>query len=284
MKMPALLREPLVHFLLLGLALFLLYGRVAPENADSRRIDVDRGRIDALSRQFQATWNRTPTAQEMSGLIDAYVHDEVLYREGLAMGLDADDSVVKRRVRQKLEVMSEEAIAQLAPTDAELSAFLDKHPETFRQAPVLGFEQVFFATDAAPAEVARKCAQALSALRGGAAPSSLGQATMLPAKVAAQSADDIDRAFGIGFARQLEALPLNTWQGPIPSNFGSHLVRINARRPAALPALATIRPAVLREWEADRRERNRQEMYRRMAANYRIVIDGKPVANGAAAP
>lgn len=284
MKMPALLREPLVHFLLIGLALFLLYGQVARENADSRRIEVDRARIDALSRQFQATWNRTPTALEMSGLIDAYVHDEVLYREGMAMGLGADDSVVKRRVRQKLEVMSEEAIAQLAPTDAELSDFLAKHPDAFRQAPELTFEQVFFATDAAPAEVERKCAQALSALRGGAAAAGLGQATMLPAKVEGQSADEIDRAFGNGFARQLEALPLNSWQGPVPSNFGRHLVRISERRPAALPALASIRPAVLREWEADRRERNRQDDYRRMAANYRIVIDGKAMADGATAP
>jgi hypothetical protein len=91
-KLPQILREPLFHFLLLGFGLFLLYGRVAPGSADQQRIEVNSGRIETLSQQFQSTWSRPPTEQELAGLIDSYVHDEVLYREGLAMGLDAAGS------------------------------------------------------------------------------------------------------------------------------------------------------------------------------------------------
>ncbi len=272
MNLPRILREPLIHFLLIGLALFALYGRVASEGADSRTIAVDATRVADLSRQFQAVWSRPPTATELQGLVDSYIHDEVLYREGLAMGLDADDPVIKRRVRQKLDVISEEIGNQQAPTDAELSAYLAKNADAFRQPPILSFEQLFFSGDAPAAEVERLSREALAALNKGEPSAGVGQATMLPATVTSMSADLVAREFGEAFAKQLESLPLNVWQGPIASGMGAHLVRITGRKPAQLPALADIRPMVLREWENDRRERNRAQVYQDMLENYTIVI------------
>ena len=280
MKLPAILREPLVHFLLIGLALFVLYGRVASEGADSRTIEVNPARVDELSRQFQAVWSRPPTAEEMQGLIDAFIHDEVMYREGLAMGLDANDPVIKRRVRQKLDVISEEIGNQQTPTDADLAAFLTSNAETFRRPPILSFEQVFFSGDAPAAEVEQLSRDGLAALNAGADPSSVGQATLLPATVTLQPADLVARDFGEAFADRLLALPLNVWQGPIASGMGAHLVRITEHRPSELPPLASIRPQVLREWENRRRERNRKEAYRAMLENYRIVIDPALVSEG----
>ena len=280
MNMSGILREPLFHFLLLGFGLFLLYGRVAPGSADQQRIEVNSGRIESLSQQFQSTWSRPPTEQELAGLIDSYVHDEVLYREGLAMGLDADDPVIKRRVRQKLEVMSEESGNQQAPSDTELSAYLAKHADKFRQAPIVSFEQVFFSGEGTVAEVERQSREAVAALNQGADPAGIGQATMLPARVADMPLDLVAREFGEEFAKKLGALPLSVWQGPVASGFGAHVVRISARRPAELPPLAEIRPQVLREWENDRRVRNRAQAYQGMLKNYEVIIDSKPQVTG----
>jgi parvulin-like peptidyl-prolyl isomerase len=279
-KLPKILREPLVHFLLIGLGLFLLYGRVASEGADSRTIEVTGDRVDEMARQFQAVWSRPPTANEMQGLIDTYIHDEVLYREGLAMGLDADDPVIKRRVRQKIDVISEEIGNQQAPTDAELNDYLAKHPNAFRRASILSFEQVFFSGDAPADVVERQSREALARLEQGAAPASVGQATLLPSSVSAMPADLVARDFGEDFAKRLESLPLNVWHGPIASGMGAHLVRITGRKPSELPPLAAIRPQVQREWENRRRERNRAEAYQSMLKNYRVVIDPAVAAAG----
>lgn len=275
-----LLREPVLHFLLIGLFLFLLYGRVAPESADSRTIEVSAARIEALESQFRGVWNRDPTPEERRGLIDAFVRDEVLYREGVAMGMDADDPVIKRRVRQKMEVMSEEAGEQLTPTDAALSDYLARNPDKFRRPPVLSFEQVYFSGDATVADIEAWSKAALPALNRGAPAGDYGQPTLLPSVVTQQPLDLIARDFGEAFAEKLSTLPTGTWQGPIASGFGAHLVRISKREPAALPPLADIRAVVQREWENDRRERNRAESYRAMAADYRIVIDGRTVKGG----
>lgn len=280
MNMSGILREPLFHFLLLGFGLFLLYGRAAPGSSDQQRIEVNSGRIESLSQQFKSTWSRPPTEQELAGLIDSYVHDEVLYREGLAMGLDADDPVIKRRVRQKLEVMSEESGNQQAPSDTELSAYLSKHADKFRQAPIVSFEQVFFSGEGTVTEVERQSREAVAALNQGADPAGIGQPTMLPARVADMPLDLVARDFGEEFAKKLGALPLSVWQGPVASGFGAHVVRITARRPAELPPLAAIRPQVLREWENDRRVRNRAQAYQSMLKNYEVIIDTKPQVTG----
>jgi PPIC-type PPIASE domain len=274
-------REPLVHFLLIGLLLFLVYGRVAPESADSRTIEVSKARIEGLSKQFESVWNRPPSSEELRGIIDSYVRDEVLYREGMALGLDGDDPVIKRRVRQKLEVISEEAGNQVAATDAELSAYLSKNADKFQQRPILSFEQVFFSGDAPVSQVEQQSRDALAALNKGTPATDVGQPTMLPARVEAMPADLVARDFGDEFAKKLESLPLNVWQGPIASGFGAHLVRVTTRKPAELPPLADIRPLVLREWENARRERNRAEVLKSMMKNYTVVIDSETATSEA---
>ena len=137
-------REPLLHFLLIGLLLFLLYGKVAPSSDDGNRIVVSQAGIAALASQFQATWSRPPTTAELQGLVDNHVRDEILFREGKALGLLEDDPVIKRRVRQKLEVLVEEEGKSGTASDAELAAYLEKNADAFRVPPVLDFEQVLF--------------------------------------------------------------------------------------------------------------------------------------------
>jgi hypothetical protein len=269
------LREPLLHFLLIGLAMFLYYGHVAPGDRDTRRIVVRQTQVDDLVRQYQATWNQPPTPRELSGLVDAYVHDEILYREGRALGLDRDDSVIKRRIRQKLEVMSEEEISHEAPADADLAAYLQAHPDAFRQPAVVTFEQIFFGTTAPGADLDRRIATAQRALEQGADPATLGQATMLPGHMGEIALDSIAREFGEAFAKQLLVAPVGQWTGPVTSGFGAHLVRVDTLKPAELPPLQAVRSAVVREWEDDQRKRALDDDYRKLRQNYDVVIEAK---------
>lgn len=265
-----LLREPLLHFLLIGLGLFLLYGQVSPGDADSKRITVSQARVDDLARQYQALWGRPPAAAELSGLIESYVRDEIMYREGMAMGLGRDDAVIKRRIRQKVDLMAEEDGTASAPTDAELLAYMKAHPAAFVQPGVISFEQILFD----PASTTPEAVEAAQrALAGGAGAEAFGITSLLPRRVAATALDLVARDFGADFANRLAAVPLDQWAGPVPSGFGIHLVRVSARSAPKLPALADVRAAVAREWENDRRIRAREASYARLRATYDIKIE-----------
>ena len=271
LKVRALLREPLLQFLLIGLALFLLYGRVSPGDSDSRRIVVSQRQVDEMVRQYRATWTRPPTSAEVRGLIDAYVHDEITYREGLSMGLDKDDAVIKRRIRQKYDLISEE-VERVDPTQADLAAYLKAHPAKFMRSPVVSFEQIYFdpsisrpaTVDAARAELAR-----------GADPAKFGQPSMLPRHIANSSIDLVARDFGDDFARQIAAAPIGQWIGPLASGVGVHLIRVSTRAAPAVPPLDQVRTAVAREWENDRRTRSSEADYRRARADYEVIINAR---------
>lgn len=267
MNLRRIVREPLLHFLLLGLALFLLYGRVAT-GGDGRRIVVNQAQVEDLAAQHRKLWGREPTAAELNGLVETFIRDEILYREGAALGLDRDDPVVKRRVRQKLEVLAEEEIARGAPTDAELSAYLASEPKRFTRPAAVAFEQVLFDSITTSAELSR----ALAAARRGADVTTLGRATMLPSRVESMPLDLVARDFGAAFAEQLERLPLDEWSGPVASTFGVHLVRLSARTAPVLPPLDAVRDVVTREWENTRRERTLAESYRRLREEYDVEI------------
>jgi PPIC-type PPIASE domain len=269
------LREPILHFLLIGVVLFVAYGLITPVDKSGARIVVTQPMVDNLARQYQSLWSRPPSEQELAGLVDAYVRDEILFREGLALGLDRDDPVIKRRVRQKFEIMSEEQWAGAAPTDAELSAYLAQNAARFIQPARVSFEQVFFDGSQAVPVVERAVADARAALARGADPTRLGQPTMLPRRVDAAPLDLVARDFGAAFSEQLLKLPLGEWSGPQASGLGAHLVRVTARTPAALPPLQAVRQQVAREWENERRERSRNESYRQLRGRYAVVIEPK---------
>lgn len=270
------LREPLLHFLLIGLALFVAYDRFGPAGGDGERIVVTRSTVDELSRQFAARWLRPPTEQELSGLVDTWVREEIYYREGLVLGLDREDPVIKRRLRQKLEVMQEESLGGDAPTDAVLEGYLRRNADRFREPARVTFEQVFFSGSAPVAEVERSVAAARQALERGADPAALGQSTMLAQRLDDTPMDIVSRDFGAGFAARLAELPTGTWEGPIASAYGAHLVRVSVRRSGTLPPLEQIRPAVIREWESERRREAATQAYAEMRSRYRIEIEAKP--------
>jgi hypothetical protein len=273
------LREPLLHFLVLGAGLFLLYHWVRGGETDApREIVVTEARAEALAQNFAKTWMRPPTAQELRGLVDDYVKEEVFYRESIAIGLDRDDTVIRRRLRQKMEFVSEDVAESRTPTEAELQQFLDAHADKFVAAPMLSFQQVFLSTDRrgnAARSDAEKLLTELQSGKGPADPAEAGDPTMLPPSMERATPQEIANTFGEAFAADAESAPLAQWAGPFESAYGLHLVRVSTRTPARQPTLAEIRPLVLREWQAAQRQQVNEAFYDSLRGKYDVRYEGE---------
>ena len=275
MRMRTLLGEPMLHFLLIGIGLFAAYQWRAPSDS-SGRIVITQGVVDDLVTQHVAAKGREPSSTELNHLIESYVRDEILYREGVKLGLDRDDIVVKRRVRQKIELLAEEDASTRAPTEADLSTYLAAHQERFAQPAILTFEQVFLGPRTSGRAIVQAVAVTREALWDGTDPGALGKLTLLPLRMTQTPADLVARDFGDSFAAALEQAPVGEWAGPIDSSFGAHYVRVSDRTPAVAPQLAAVRDHVVREWENERRQRARSDAYVKMRGEYEISIEAKP--------
>jgi hypothetical protein len=260
MRIRTLVAEPMLHFLLIGIALFGAYRWVAPGDSGGRRIVITKGVIDDLVTQHVAAKGREPSAAELNHMI-------------VTLGLERDDIVVKRRVRQKIEIIAEEDASTRAPTDTDLIAYLAANQARFVQPAILTFEQVFLGQPASGPRVVQAVSVMREALRSGSDPETLGAPTLLPHRMTRTAADLVARDFGAPFAAALERAPLGEWVGPIDSSFGAHYVRVSARTPAVAPELAAVRDQVVREWENERRQRARTDAYARMRREYTVSIE-----------
>ncbi|MBW2395821.1 MAG: peptidyl-prolyl cis-trans isomerase [Deltaproteobacteria bacterium] len=264
------LTEPLLHFLMLGALLFGLYGLVGGDEAPvERRIVVSQHRLRQIATTFERTWMRSPTTAELSGLVDDWVMEEILYREGTQLGLDLDDLIVRRRMRQKMEFLADDWSAGTDPSDGVLGRFLAEHPELFEQPERIDFEHVFVAAGAA--DQPARAAALLARLREG--ESSLGDATLLPGKMEDATMAEIVASFGKAVAIALASAPVGGWMGPVRSDFGWHLFYVATRQPAVMPGLEEVRGAVLREWSSERRATGRRKFEEGLRAQYEIEIE-----------
>ena len=269
--MRRLLREPLVHFLGLGVLLFLLYGWINGGVLDAtEEIVVSRGQLQSLEMQFERTWQRSPTQEERQGLVDAWIREEVFYREGLAAGLDRDDPIVRRRVGQKFEYMTDVA-PQAPPATEELQAWLDAHPARYAIEPRYSLRQVYFDPARHGDKLDAAIAAALRVLVAGR--SVEGDSTLLPASLDAVSAFNVERQFGTEFAGALRHLPVGGWQGPVRSSIGMHLVKLSAGETGRSATLDEVRDAVERDFLQSRREEAKQASYEKLRAKYRVRVE-----------
>jgi len=275
-RLRALLREPLVHFLVAGLVLFILYSLVGSRPAlDSDPVVVTPGKIANLAMAFTRTWQRPPTRQELNGLIEDYIREEVFYREARAMGMDQDDTIIRRRLRQKMEFLTEESADARPPSEAELQAYLDQHVEAYRLEPQVAFRQVYISPDRRGESVeddARRLLTQLVAEGAAADISERGDSLMLPQTVSLAPQFEIERTFGAQFTEALLRVEPGNWVGPIQSGYGLHLVFVSERVDGRVPSLAEVREAVLRDLLANRRKQALDDTYKRLRDQYEVVV------------
>jgi len=277
------LREPLTHFLILGAALFILYANVSNSTVEQAgRIIVDASQVQVLADQFQRTWMRPPTRQELQGLTEDFVKEEVLYREALALGLDQNDLIIRRRMRQKMEFLNADIVEQQQPQDTELQAWLDEHADRYAAPGRTSFEQLFFGTDEDEAATRVRANAALQQLTSttGTDPHSLGDATLLPPSQQLASSKDIGRVFGETFTAAVAAAPVGIWSGPYRSTYGIHLLHITQRTPARQSTLDEVHSQVERDWYTQQRLAADERFYATLRARYTVEIHWPDDDNG----
>jgi hypothetical protein len=275
-----LLRDPLTHFVILGALLFAVYALATGlfSSDDVRTIEIGEAEIELLAAGFERQWGRSATPEELGKLVNARVREEVLYREALAVGLDRNDVVVRRRMVQKMELLTQDLALLADPTDAELRAFFAERRDEYRVPPHLDLSHVYFSFDRRGAATESEALELLDELRAGSAPpseaSGRGDPIMLDYDYPGVSPREVRRVFGSDFADEVFDLDLG-WHGPIVSGFGLHLVHVGNRVEGRIPEFDEVRERLVDDFNRVRSERAKDALYESLAGRYEIVIDGE---------
>ena len=281
------LQEPLLHFLVIGAALFALFYQVAePEEIADNRIVISEADVNRMITLFERKLQRLPTQQELNGLVEAQIREEVLYREALAMELDRDDTIVRRRMAQKVEFMFNDLVDAAEPGDQELQSYLDANPDRFTESARTSFIHVYLNADKRGDRVesdAQQLLQTLALTREAVDPAVSGDTFMFGYQFDQQSEHQISRMFGREFVQALGELTPGSWQGPVASGYGLHLIYIKERTKPWLPPLAEIRDSVLYELLAERRQQANQAFFKALRERYDVIVELPSQQQGTAA-
>ena len=275
--MKQLFREPLVHFLLLGVGLFMAFGLMGKRTGgEPDNIVITQGHIEHLAAGFNRVHGRRASLEELEDLIRDYVREEVYCREALALGLDRDDVVIRNRLRLKMEVISDDVAAQAEPTDEQLLNYLQEHPDAFGIEPRFTFSQVYLNPERHGENLTHDAAQLLMRLNqigDKSDVSDLGDPFLLEHTFVALAASEVAKQFGEMFTATLGELPRDQWQGPVESGYGVHLVFVSETTPGRIPTLEEVRGAVRREWANARRLEANDKFYQGLLKRYTVTIE-----------
>ena len=281
--MRRILREPLFHFLLLGAALFSFYhyaSRGSGGAEPSRQIQLTPDDLSQLDLYFESQWRRPPTAEELHRLVENKIEEEVLYREALAMGLDKDDTIVKRRMAQKMQFLAEDVVAAHEPTSDELRAWFESNTDKFALPSRVSFRHLYFGSDRRGPRAHDDAVAALAKLAGqpqDAKPAAaLADPFMFQDYYGDRSSEQLAKEFGPQFAQSVEQLAPGAWQGPIESGYGWHLVFVDTLVPRRVPALEEVEPDVKSAWLSNQKERAWADAYKSMRAKYSVLLPALP--------
>jgi hypothetical protein len=274
--MKKVLKEPLLHFLLLGAALFALNAwreKDKPSAEVVPRIDVTSAVIERLRAGYERQFNRAPDEDELRGLVTAHIREEVLYREALAMGLDRDDTIVRRRLSQKMEFLTDDVVGAATPNEAAVEEYFTKNAVRYARPGRVSFRHVYFSKTKRGAESETAARAALDALAKGASDEGMGDAFLHGFEFAERDAEEVTALFGPDFAARIATQSGGAWQGPVSSSYGFHLVRVEARVETKATTLDDVRAEVVRDFNEERRRAANREVFERLRKRYHVAVD-----------
>ena len=263
------LREPLVHFMALGLALYL--GVMGVRALERPTVTIAAQDINQLVAYWQLQTQRAPTKAELAAIIQGRVDEELLAREAVRLGMDRDDLIIRRRLAQKMSFASED-LGDRAPSEAELKAMFERTRARYAASARISFRHVYFSADRGAGAARAAADAALAVARGGGAPA--GDPSLLPQTYADADPDALVRDYGPEFVRQLETAPLQTWSGPVRSPFGVHILLVEGRADPVVPPFEAVRDQVLQNALAEERRARNETFLRRLRERYRVVVAG----------
>ena len=269
-----LLSAPLVQFFIAGAIIFGLYAVSGKSSAKpAEAITITAAEQKNLAALFTKTWRRPPTLAELNGLIEARVREELFYREALALGLDSGDVIVRRRLAQKIQFITDDLAATRKPTEQDLKNFLDENKDKYAVSPMITFRQVYLSSDRRGPTLMEDAAAILAELKRGADPAALGDVIELPPQMEKASTRSISRTFGREFANAIDQVKPGSWSGPIKSGYGAHLVHVLSREDGRIPSLDEARSAVERDWREAQREKARAAYLDALKKKYEISVE-----------
>jgi len=269
------LKEPLIHFL--GVAL-LVFGFFWATGADRDPVDyaisIDERDIARLKSTWVQNFRRSPTEDELHGLIDQQISEEIYYREALRLGLDRNDPVIKRRLFTKMRFLNGEEAASVTPSEAQLQQWLEDHPEKYALSSRYDFEQIYLGQNSEVAATSiNKLINRLN--RGEITASNISRLISLPATLKKTGTSEIDRQFGAKFALGIAELEVGHWAGPVQSGFGLHLVKITSKIPGKLAELDDVRQSVTNDWRAAQNAEREKTVFEKYRSQYEIKVAGR---------
>lgn len=280
------LREPLLHFVVLGALLFGLYfavngGSTIASTQQEKQIQVSAADVEFLQTTWEQQWGRSPTPNELQKLVDNYVRDEILYREALALDLDERDIIVRRRLVQKMQFLVQDVAPLPEPSDELLQAYLTEHAARYAVPGKVSFQQMYFSrelrgdrtdTDAVEMLAQLQADPELAALRG------TGDRSMLPTSYTLASEQKLANTFGGSLAQEMAGVTETGWQGPFHSAYGSHLAKVTAIEPGHPATLSEVRRDVRLDWLRDKRKEQDDAFYQQLRDRYAVSIDETAIA------
>ena len=277
------LREPLLHFLLIGAAIFLLYGLQNQDYiSDDNRIVISKGNIDRLIALWEKKRQRPPTQTELQRMIEQQVREEVLYREALAMGLGKNDIIVRKRLAQKIEFISTDIAAMAEPDEKQLKDFFTANRDKFEKPAALSFGHIYFNRDKRGVQTEADALTLLTKLKQSGVEVDIniaGDSFMLGQKYNEITKQGVTRLFGEDFSANIFKLKLNNWQGPVKSSYGAHLVYITKKSTKQAVELNSVRDKVITEWRAKQRHIQNETFYKKLRERYDVVIENVSTVN-----
>lgn len=283
--MNSLLKEPLFHFLALGVAIFTLNAwreKVRPTEPSVSRIEITAAVIERLRAGYERQFGQTPGAEDLRGLVTAHLREEVLCREALALGLDRDDTIVRRRLAQKMEFLTDDLASAAEPEDAAVRAFFEKNAARYVKPARVTFRHIYFSKEKRGAKGEATAREALSSLEKGASDETMGDPFLHGFEFAAREAQEITALFGGEFAAQVATLREGEWSGPITSAYGLHLVRVEMRGVSQPASFDTVRDTVVRDFNDERRRTANLEIFEKLRERYQVRVDEAALAKAAA--